>query len=404
MKILIALKVMSADLTPIAILIFYATSFLWNLIGGKIFWRFVTFLGFGVLFLYLIYLGGAADLSVRNNLDYGSFCRTTIPLSMDNIMSSRNNLYGLYQGLQFIPLLSDSLRKPREQVPQVLIICSLTFVVLSVFLSLSSCSQYPGIAKLTKSKYPLVYGFSNVFNVSLQDSIWFNVPGMYGVAFCLFYCGGKQIHAISKSGLLFKVFATTTPLLGSFPYMSYLVTAIIGTGLNIYVFYYPDAFQEIRNISVITSHLIFLFAFVAYLLFKLRHSSLTRSFHSPLGVYGAWYGFLNYLLGLIWFLFFAENGYHSLYAVCCLTGVISIYFWCYLVKHQQFSEEEKKLMFKAYLINANRAKRNRMCKGNKVGCNNGTNTKISSGNKSQDKKRTDYFDESFLSFYRCKSK
>eukprot|EP01040_Poterioochromonas_malhamensis_P012435 gene12435-13599_t len=177
MKILIALKVMSADFTPIAILIFYATSFLWNLVGGKIFWRFVTFLGFGVLLLYLIYLGGAADLSVRNHsLDYDSFCRTTIPLSMDNIMSSRNNLYGLYQGLQFIPLLSDSLRKPREQVPRVLIICSLTFVVLSVFLSLSSCSQYPGIAKLTKAKYPLVYGFSNVFNVSLQDSIWFNLP------------------------------------------------------------------------------------------------------------------------------------------------------------------------------------------------------------------------------------
>ena len=45
----------------------------------------------------------------------------------------------------------------------------------------------------------------------------------------------------------------------------------------------------------------------------------------------------------------------------------AIFFVTYLVRHQKFSEEEKKVMFKAYLINANRKKRLNMLKNNKVG-------------------------------------
>ncbi len=375
MKIMVALKVMTKDFTPYAVVVFYTSSFIINVLGGKPLWGMVCIIGFAAFFLYLIYLGGAADASLSNgSLDYQKFCQTGMPLTMGNIMPGRSNINGFYQGLQFVPLLSDTLKNPRDQVPRALMICSVVFVFFSVFLSLSSCSQYPGIAKLTKSKYPLVYGFSNVFNVSLQDSIWFNVPGMYGVAFCLFYCGGKQIHAISKSGLLKSALSFTTPVLDT-PYMSYLVSTVSGVVLNVYVFYYPEGYDELRNIAVLASHLVFFIAFLTFILFKFNYSSLTRSFTSPLGIWGAIYGLGNYFIGLVSIVFYSGNSYYSVYALICVFAFSSALFWLIIARNQSFSEEEKKLMFKAYLINANREKRMKILKRNKKGAQSSTNSK-----------------------------
>ncbi len=385
--LMIALNVFTVDFHPYAVVIFYATSFVWNVVGGKPFWSLVCLLGAGTFFLYLIYLGGVADASLNlKTIDYRTFCETAIPFTFDNMMPGRTNINGFYQGLHFIPLLSDTLKRPREQIPKALIICSVTFVVLSVFLSLSACSQFPGIAKLTKAKYPLQYGFSNVFNVSLFDSIWFNAPGMYAVALCLFFCAGKQIYAISKSGLLFAAFSVTTPVLGT-PYLSYLAAAVIGTGLNIYVYFYnEEGYAEVRNVAVLASHVVFFLAFVTYILFKLYYSSLTRSFTSPLGIWGAIYGMGNYLIGIISIVHYSGNTYFSLYALCCLFGAVTAFFWLYMVRYQNFSEEEKKLMFKAYLINANREKRRKVLQKGSKGNNNknrASNSKSKAGSVSR---------------------
>eukprot|EP00599_Poterioochromonas_sp_BG-1_P004081 CAMPEP_0173139572 /NCGR_PEP_ID=MMETSP1105-20130129/4337_1 /TAXON_ID=2985 /ORGANISM="Ochromonas sp., Strain BG-1" /LENGTH=289 /DNA_ID=CAMNT_0014052327 /DNA_START=1202 /DNA_END=2071 /DNA_ORIENTATION=+ len=61
------------------------------------------------------------------------------------------------------------------------------------------------------------------------------------------------------------------------------------------------------------------------------------------------------------------------YGACCAI------FYLYWHKHQVFSEEEKKNMFQAYLINANREKRNRI--KNRVLGANGTQAKDSTQNK-----------------------
>ncbi len=374
-QIMIVMNLMTADFAPYAFVIFYMSSFVVNVLGGKPLWGLVSIIGFGAFCLYVIYLGGAAASSVRDphSLDYDTYCRTNIPLNIDNIMPSRNNINGFYQGLQYIPLLNDSLKNPREQVPRALVICSIVFVLSSVFLSLSACSQYPGIKKLTKTKFPLSYGFSDVFNVSLADSNWFNLPGMYGVAFCLYYCAGKQIYAISKSGLLFNVFSSTTPVLRT-PYLSYFIATAFGIGMNIYCFDYPIGYEEIRNTEVVASHFLLFIAFITYIIFKINYSSLARSFTSPLGIYGAVYGMGNYFIGLVGVIFFSGNSYDSVYALLSLFGFATILFWLFIAKNQSFSDEEKKMMFKAYLINANREKRLRILKRNKLEASN-SNTK-----------------------------
>ena len=110
---------------------------------------------------------GLPRRSVReNSLNFKEFGEDKIPISMINILLGRTNINGFYQGLHFIPLLSDYVKKPREQIPRAMMICSVVIVVMLVFLSLSACSQLPGSKKLIKAKYPLRYEFANVFHVS----------------------------------------------------------------------------------------------------------------------------------------------------------------------------------------------------------------------------------------------
>lgn len=103
------------------------------------------------------------------------------------------------------------------------------------------------------------------------------------------------------------------------------------------------------------------------MVFRRKFSSMTRTFVNPLGDFAAIYGIINFLsaaVGVIFYssmspVFLVVNGSYLIFA--------TIFFWTYLVHNQKFSEEEKKVMFKAYLINANRNMRKNRLKNNKVG-------------------------------------
>lgn len=80
---------------------------------------------------------------------------------------------------------------------------------------------------------------------------------------------------------------------------------------------------------------------------------MPRSFKNPLGIWGAWYGIGNNIFGILSVILenYNEWVFFSLYLLLGFFGFITIFYWTYMVRNQIFSEEEKKLMFKAYLIN-----------------------------------------------------
>lgn len=89
--------------------------------------------------------------------------------------------------------------------------------------------------------------------------------------------------------------------------------------------------------------------FISFVMFRNYFPTIKREFVSPLGTVGAVYGFLMFLLVFISFCGF-QNTTHAIEAFCYLTVVLSIYYY-FCVRHRQvFSEEEKKVMFKAYLV------------------------------------------------------
>ena len=337
-----------------------------NLVGGKPIFIVTSLIGFYSMALLLIYLFGTLSSVESDSVDFNEYASPLIAMTWSNVMGARITTGSQFNGLQFLPLLSDLLTQPRDQIPRVMLISCIVFLVMSVFVSLAAISQAPGSAGLSSVDLPLKYGFAWILNTDTNTAMWLDAPCALGAMFGLFYCGGRQLLAITKSGLLPPLFKETIP--GSeTPYVCYTFVAVFSVGLNLFGLNYPEYLATIRAISLIAAYHIFISCFIAYMVFRRKFSSMTRTFVNPLGDFAAIYGIINFLsaaVGVIFYssmspVFLVVNGSYLIFA--------TIFFWTYLVHNQKFSEEEKKVMFKAYLINANRNMRKNRLKNNKVG-------------------------------------
>ncbi len=340
---------------------------LMNLIGGKPVFVLTSLIGFFTAMIFVVYLCGTLSAVGTDAVNYTHYSPPIVEFSWFHMMSARPAVSGAFNGLQFLPLLSEYMKEPREQLPRVLLISCIIFMLMSVFLILAAVSQSPGAKSLQAAPFPLQAGFVRIFNIQdVADMKWFDFPFQFGPIFCLFYCAGRQLLALSKSGLLPPVFAKLLPGSDS-PYVCYTFTAIVGAGMNIFVLFNQVYLIEIRAINTTVSITIFLFCFTAFMVFRRKFSSMARSFVNPFGDFSAIYGCGVFIMAWMATMFY--NPVNDLFLVG-LGGywlLCGIFFCTYLVHNQKFSEEEKKVMFKAYLINANRKKRLNMLKNNKVG-------------------------------------
>jgi L-asparagine transporter-like permease len=102
--------------------------------------------------------------------------------------------------------------------------------------------------------------------------------------------------------------------------------------------------------------MIYIFAFVAYLVFVQKYSSVNREFHSPLGVIGAYYGIVIFAVGFIATVGFQGKRYVPIVFFIIYLIVMAIYYFLYALKNQKFSADEQKALFTAYIINGKQQK------------------------------------------------
>lgn len=372
---------------PVLICLIYGTCLVFSLIGGKPFFIFTSLLGFFVFMMLIVYLCGTISKIGTEEVSFDTYAGPFLPMTWDNVMGSRISANAQFNGMQLFPLLSGYLREPREQVPRVLLVSISLFILMSIFITFASVSQDAGGKALSSANLPLQFGYARIFNMNLSATKWLDLPSQFGTTLGFFYCGGKQLHAISRSGLLPSALKATLPGLET-PYLCYTLTAVVGCGVSILLVYNPIYVAEVRAVSLMATYHIFIVCFISYMVFRSKFSSMTRSFKNPLGYFAPIFGIVNYLMGVIAVLRYTTADYFFLVPLAGIFVFATIFFWTYLVKYQKFSEEEKKLMFKAYLINANQKTKSRL-KNNKVAASS-NNSIGSASNASKGKKESQF--------------
>jgi ethanolamine permease len=320
-------------------------------LGGKPFWSFNMLFGICSLLLILIYvLGTLCRTGSPSEVNFSRFAQSSIPFTFINALKYRQSGAHQFLGVHYLPLASANLKDPKTQLPRMMVTTVLILFVSAICIVLAAASQAPGIHALSKRDFPLDYGFASIFGVSLQFGQWLHFPGMVAAAFGFTYCFGRQLYSISKSGLLPSVFTRVTPVVET-PYLALICGCILCFGLNLWHFFVPRALEDFKNIATLALLTVVLNAYIAFIIFRVKFSNITRSFVNPLGIYSAVYGLINSGVGIIGTVFFRGKDYTPITTLLVFLTVGTLFYVFYMSKRQTFSEEEKKHLFKAYLIN-----------------------------------------------------
>ena len=106
---------------------------------------------------------------------------------------------------------------------------------------------------------------------------------------------------------------------------------------------------KLYNISMMGALATYLSIFVSFWQFRTHFPTIKREFVSPLGRAGAVWGFLVFSLTVVSIAGF-QKSQTSIITFVAIMVLASVYYYLVVQKREVFSEEEKVVMFKAYLI------------------------------------------------------
>lgn len=233
--------------------------------------------------------------------------------------------------------------------PTILWSGSLSIVLALVVLTAVS-AQAPGVIVLSLSRIPYSFGYAKMFEIGRASSNAFTLPAVTVSAVTFMGSYSKQISAMSASGLYPKTLSyhyggedvpLAALLLGSLiTYIILLVFWLIDERWPKYLFGIGLCGSFTVNFSVL----------MGYIVFHRVYSGLERSYNSPFRIYGAIYGILLFIFGLITVLFFQQDSYFTLYVFLVYLCVMTIYYICKAKRSQYFSQEEQAILLVAYII------------------------------------------------------
>eukprot|EP00599_Poterioochromonas_sp_BG-1_P001249 CAMPEP_0173136524 /NCGR_PEP_ID=MMETSP1105-20130129/2535_1 /TAXON_ID=2985 /ORGANISM="Ochromonas sp., Strain BG-1" /LENGTH=288 /DNA_ID=CAMNT_0014048723 /DNA_START=108 /DNA_END=971 /DNA_ORIENTATION=- len=257
--------------------------------------------------MMLIYLFGTLSAVGTADVSYSHYSPLPVEFTWFNVMSGRPSVGGQFNCLQYFSLVGDLLEKPKEQLPRVWVVSMFLFVVMTVFVILASVSQTPSAKSLQKATFPMQGGYARIFELEdLTQMKWIDFPFQFGSIFCLFYCAGKQLLALSQSGLFPSIFKKLVP--GSdAPYVCYTFTAIVAIGMNMLFLYDPTYLGEIKAVTTILSVTINFSCLLAYMVFRRKFSSMAKSFVNPFGDFGAIWGIIVFAIAVVGNLFYISD-------------------------------------------------------------------------------------------------
>jgi len=153
---------------------------------------------------------------------------------------------------------------------------------------------------------------------------------------------------MGKSGLVNTWLGYDMPYLNT-PVNALLFGAAIGFLVGCrYQYLEPIKYESLFHINLIGAVCVYFTQFISFIMFRWYYPTIKREFTSPLGIYGAVYGivlFIPVFVALV-----ALETSIMIIAFVIYVIALSIYYVLVVRHRQMFSEEEKTVLFKAYLM------------------------------------------------------
>lgn len=189
-----------------------------------------------------------------------------------------------------------------------------------------------------------------MFKISSQYATILSIPATYATAFGFIFSYGQLMRAMSESKLLPSVFNKTLPGSGT-PYVALIVGSVLGYVICIVMYFNAYLLANIFNICIFSAFVAYISQCLGYLYLQTKFSNLQRDFRSPLGVAGAVVSLLVWVLCVVGQVAFLGDNQFALIVLVSLIALLTAYYFGYAKARQTFSEEERKILFVAHVIN-----------------------------------------------------
>jgi ethanolamine permease len=232
-----------------------------------------------------------------------------------------------------------------------MISCTLILICTGLAILFLTCSQSPGIEVVATKLLPLNFGYQRMFNISDEAATWLAIPATYATGFGFMWVYGRQMSSMAKSGLLPAVFKRSTKDSNT-PYVALAYGSLTSFVIVLLSKYCLPALQEsLYFVCCLSSYLVYLNAFIGFIVFRTKYSSVSRHFVNPFGIPSAVIGMIIFTTAFISVVGFQDGHYESIIIFIVVLILLSIYYFVWVSATQQYSDDEQKALFTAYIIN-----------------------------------------------------
>lgn len=348
---------------PLVWLAFYTVTCFIYIYGGKWFWRFNMFLA--LTSLSIVLLNAFGSMAFTNLPKYGPLFIT------DGSEDGRDGWFiggindfllvfplaaWFYVGVESLSMACDDIEEPKINIPKGQISCVLTLFATAMLTLIVNSGLPPGISNMATTGNPFNVGFSLIFNTDSNMILILSIPATFATAFGFVFAYAKMISAMATSKLWPKIFGKQSKETGA-PYAGIIFGSFLSY-LTCLASYYNKPFaQALFNVCMLSGFVAYTSQCVGYIFLQTRYSNLPREFRSPFGIAGAVFALCVFVLGIICVIFFQNDNHIAISIYAGIIGVISIYYFAWAMKRQTISEQERKVLFVAHVVNNSNRKR-----------------------------------------------
>jgi ethanolamine permease len=334
----------------------YASYMIIHIKGGLMMWRTQKMLVLGSLGLLLIYL----FYSIKD-----AHFRTYAPVLYQGESITDQYFIGgvegfmeilpvtsvFFIGVESINLASHDCSNPKRDVPRAYIASFSTLVVLSFGTIFAAASHFPGSTFMpTLGLFPQLYQYMELFDISVFHAYSLALIPLYTAAFSFTYFYGSQLRAMGKSALAHPWFGLDISYFKT-PAVALTTGAVVSYGVGLrYYFYSENNVEHIFSLCLLGTCCVAMSQCFSFVVFRRYYPTIHREFVSPLGVAGAVYGFLVFALIFVATAVYQPYAKYAAIAFSVYIALMTLYYLLVVRHRETFSEEEKTVLFKAYLM------------------------------------------------------
>ncbi|CAK4086442.1 unnamed protein product [Aphanomyces euteiches] len=315
-----------------------ASSSLLVAIGGKLYWRFILGLAVFLFLQTLIFCLGCLQY-----LDYGQYAggpEYTFVGGPELWFAVFPFGVWMFSGIEALNTLCNEVRDPKTMIPRGQVACSLTVFATACSIYIVAIGLPPGLEALMGSLVIFNNCYIEMFKITDTFSTILFFPACLSSFPGLLLSSSNILASMSESKLLPYDVHTRHPTLHS-PIRALLCTSTWAFATCFITAYLPDFDYTMYSVTILFSCLAFTSQCFGYAYLKRRYKTMSREFHSPLGVPGAVYAVLIFTCCAISTLVIQETNLSCTITVVCVFGALSLYYQVYAKTRQTISEDER---------------------------------------------------------------